>query len=261
MMKAFYAVVVHELLERMRDKWVLVISCLFGLLSAGVGAYGTNAAGDGATALTGPSLVTLASLFAPLVALMLGHDAIVGERERNTLGLLLTLPIRRSGLVVAKFIGRSIALAFTIFVGLGMGVLVAGEGQRSTLLALIWPTLLLGMAFLSLGILLSSLVRHQLTAVSLSVAIWFLLVFFFDLGLLGAMVVSDGALPQQVVSWGVALNPAGLYRIEMMSLFGAPDLFGVSLPSAVVRRLIWVLWLTVPIGLAALRMSSQKSLR
>ena len=88
------ALIWHELLERTRDRWVLVISVLFALLASGVGLYGRSAEADVAK-LTGPSLVTLASLLVPLVALVLSHDAIVGERERNTLGLLLSLPVGR----------------------------------------------------------------------------------------------------------------------------------------------------------------------
>jgi Cu-processing system permease protein len=88
------ALIWHELLERTRDRWVVVISLLFALLATGVGLYGRSAETDVAK-LTGPSLVTLASLLVPLVALVLSHDAIVGERERNTLGLLLSLPVGR----------------------------------------------------------------------------------------------------------------------------------------------------------------------
>ena len=104
------ALVWHELLERTRDRWVLVISLLFALLATGVGLYGRSAEADVAK-LTGPSLVTLASLLVPLVALVLSHDAIVGERERNTLGLLLSLPVGRFEVVAAKLVGRSLALA------------------------------------------------------------------------------------------------------------------------------------------------------
>ena len=59
------ALVWHELLERARDRWVLVISALFALLAWGVGLYGQAAEAEVAK-LTGPSLVTLASLLVPL---------------------------------------------------------------------------------------------------------------------------------------------------------------------------------------------------
>ena len=88
------ALVLYELQERARDRWVVVVTGLFALLAVGIAAYG-SAAEDTAAVVTAPSLVTLAAFLVPLVALILGHDAIVGERERHTLGLLLSLPVHR----------------------------------------------------------------------------------------------------------------------------------------------------------------------
>ncbi len=86
------------------------------LLASGVGLYG-RAAEESAAAVTAPSLVTLATFLVPLVALILGHDAIVGERERNTLGLLMSLPVGRAEVLVAKFLGRASALSISVVAG------------------------------------------------------------------------------------------------------------------------------------------------
>ena len=51
---------------------------------------------------------------------------IVGERERNTLGLLLSLPVSRVEVVLAKFLGRSMALAAAVGLGLGATILLSG---------------------------------------------------------------------------------------------------------------------------------------
>ncbi len=244
------ALIWHELLERTRDRWVLVISVLFALLASGVGLYGRSAEADVAK-LTGPSLVTLASLLVPLVALVLSHDAIVGERERNTLGLLLSLPVGRFEVVAAKFIGRSLALAAAVFLGLGAAMLVSEPGGARTLMMLMGPTLLLGLAFLSIGILISALTRRQATAASAVVVVWFGLVFFYDLGVLGLLVITDGGLPQSAVSALVVGNPAGLYRVQMMhELAGLEALqdLGVTtdLPGAAATWLLWSSWLVFP---------------
>jgi Cu-processing system permease protein len=201
MSRVGFALALHELSERIRDRWVLVISVLFTLLAAGVSLYGRIAQADVA-ALTGPSLVTLTALLVPLVAMVLSHDAIVGERDRNTLGLLLSLPVSRLEVVAAKVVGRSIALALAVVVGLGAAMGVSGQAGVRTLLALMGPTLLLGLSFLSLGMLISACTRRQVTAASVVVVTWFLLVFFYDLGLLGILVISDGAISQQAISRG-----------------------------------------------------------
>jgi Cu-processing system permease protein len=253
------ALIWHELLERTRDRWVLVISLLFALLASGVGLYGRSAEAE-INKLTGPSLVTLASLLVPLVALVLSHDAIVGERERNTLGLLLSLPVGRFEAVIAKFVGRSLALAAAVGFGLGSAMLVSEPAEASTLLALMGPTLLLGLAFLSLGMLISTLARRQATAASIVVVVWFGLVFFYDLGVLGLLVISDGGIPQQAVTSLVVGNPAGLYRVQMMYEFAGADVLqelGLKngLPGPFVTSLIWLAWLTIPTAISGALLS------
>ncbi len=259
------ALILHELLERARDRWVVVITLLFAALSSAVSLYGQSAEGN-AAALTGPSLVTLASLLVPLVALVLGHDAIVGESERNTLGLLLSLPVSRIEVVVAKFIGRSIALCVAVCVGLFAAMLASGEGEASVLSTLIGPTLLLGLTFVSLGVLISSVTSRQITAASLVVVIWFLFVFFYDLGLLGLLVATDGGVSQETIATLVVGNPAGLYRIQLMEQLAGPEVMeglglSTSLPSAGQTAAIWAAWIVGPVALSGVVLSAKRVLR
>ncbi len=256
------ALIWHELLERTRDRWVVVISMLFALLASGVGLYGRSAEVEVAK-LTGPSLVTLASLLVPLVALVLSHDAIVGERERNTLGLLLSLPVRRFEVVIAKLVGRGLALAAAVGLGLGAAMLVSEPEGARTLLALMGPTLLLGLAFLSLGLLISTVTRRQATAASVVVVVWFGLVFFYDLGVLGLLIITDGGFPQSAISALVVGNPAGLYRVQMMHAFAGSDALQdlgltMALPGTATAWLLWCSWLVVPAAISGALLSRRK---
>ncbi len=245
------SLMLHEFIERLRDRWVLASSLVFALLASAVSAYGSSA-GSNAVALTGPSLATLVSLLVPLVAMILSHDAIVGERERNTLGLLLSLPVGRMEVIVAKFVGRGAALAVSICVGLGVASAVAGPEQGQVLLKLIAPTLLLGFAFLSIGMLISSISSRPVSASTMVVIIWFVLVFFFDLALLGLLVVTDGGVSADTISDLVIANPAGLYRIQVLSrLSGAEALANLGMtvgpPSTSLVALIWSSWIVGPL--------------
>ncbi len=252
----------HELLERLRDRWVLIISVLFALLASGVSLYGTSAEGAGA-AVTGPSLVTLASLFVPLVAVVLGHDAIVGERERNTLGLVLSLPISKAGVVAAKFVGRMVAMSFAVGAGIVAAVLFAGEGQGAVIAQLLVPALMLGAAFLSIGIFVSASTTRQVTATSVVVAIWFLFVFFYDLGIMGLLVVTDGQIAQETVAWLTYANPAGLFRVEMMEAFGGPEVLEglgmvAQLPSSAASTSLWIGWIIGPLAASGVLLARRK---
>jgi Cu-processing system permease protein len=256
------ALVLHELLERTRDRWVLVISVLFALLASAVSLYGRSAEVEVAK-LTGPSLVTLVSLLVPLVAMVLSHDAIVGERERNTLGLLLSLPVSRLEVVLAKFVGRALALAVAVAAGLGLAMITSEPGGARSLWAMMGPTLILGLSFLSVGMLISACTRRQATAASVVVVTWFLLVFFYDLGLLGLLVISDGGVSQQLVSALVVGNPAGLYRVQMMQAFAGPEVLRdlgmtASLPGPLLTSLIWGGWIIVPSLLSGLILTREK---
>jgi len=257
------ALILHELMERGRDRWVLVITALFALLAVGITAYGGSSE-QTAAVVTAPSLVTLAAFLVPLVALMLGHDAIVGERERHTLGLLLSLPVSRGEVLLAKFLGRGLALCFAIGFGLGAAALFFDPAQRQIVASLIPRTMLLGAAFLSIGVLISTVTKRVSTAASLAVVAWFLLVFFYDLGLLALLVATDGAVSQGTVVWLVTLNPAGLYRCElMMQLVGQSSLeqlgLAVALPGAAVRAWVWMAWIGGPLLCGAAMLSSRRT--
>jgi Cu-processing system permease protein len=255
--------VIHELTERLRDRWVLVATALFGLLAIGIALYGRSA-GDAAGVVTGPSLVTLAAFLVPLVALVLGHDAIVGERERHTLGLLLSLPVRRGEVLVAKFLGRLLALVFAVVVGLGSAGLVLGGGQQAVVWQLMPSTVLMGASFLSLGVMISAITRRHATAASLAVVAWFLLVLFWDLALLASLVVTDGAIGQSTVQWAVVFNPAGLYRLGALGdLMGESTLADmglvVALPGPMLRAAIWATWIALPLGMGAAALSRPRA--
>ncbi|MCB9557336.1 MAG: ABC transporter permease subunit [Deltaproteobacteria bacterium] len=246
------ALIINEAIERLRDRWVIVVSVLFALLAVAVSLYGRRGDAAAAAQLTGASLVTLASLLIPLVAMVLGHDAIVGERERNTLGLLLSLPVSRLEVTLAKFVGRLIALAAAVGAGVGLAIAVAESAQRSTLAALIVPSLLLGAAFLSVGVLISSLARRQISAASAVVALWFLLAIFYDIGLLGLMVASDGAVGGKTIAALVVGNPVGLFRLQMLSALGGAQGLrdaGLLVPQAASSTafVMWTAWILLPL--------------
>ncbi len=261
-----WALLWRELAERARDRWVLTSAGLFAGLTVAVGAYGSHRAEGGDVALVAPSVVTLASLLVPLVALVLGHDTIAGERERHTLGLLASLPIGRFELVLAKAAGRAVALTVAVVLGLGGAALVSASEARAALWSLLGPTVWLGLDFLAIGVLLSVWASRQVTAASLAVAVWFLLVFFYDLGLVAVLVVTDGGLPNELVRALVLGNPAGLYRIAVLGaqLSGFAEATGgtiAQVPSIGVRGALWAAWAILPVIFSGLLLQFRRALR
>ena len=103
-----------ELRDRLRNRWVLAVALVFAVFSlviAYAGGAQQGAVGLRSLEFTIASLVSLVIYLVPLIALLLGFDAIVGERERGSLDLLLALPITRAELLLGKYLGLAAALA------------------------------------------------------------------------------------------------------------------------------------------------------
>lgn len=76
-----------EFRDRIRNRWVLAVALVFAVFSLAIAYFG--AAQQGAVGFRGievtiASLVSLVIYLVPLIALILGFDAIVGERERGS---------------------------------------------------------------------------------------------------------------------------------------------------------------------------------
>jgi Cu-processing system permease protein len=117
-----------EFRDRIRNRWVLAVTMVltaFALVIAYFGSASQGAIGFRGIEVTIASLVSLVIYLVPLIALILGFDAIVGERERGSLDLLLSMPLTRFELLLGKFLGLSAALACATIAGFGLvGVLL-----------------------------------------------------------------------------------------------------------------------------------------
>lgn len=99
-------------------------------------------------------------LLLPLVGLLLGYNAIVGERESGRLALLLSMPHDRRDVVVGKLLGRGVYLVAAVVVGLvGGGALVVypfGSLSVGWYVAYIALTILFGVVFFGIGLAISA---------------------------------------------------------------------------------------------------------
>lgn len=121
-------VAAKEFRDRLRNRWVLAVALVFAVFSlviAYAGGAQQGAVGLRSLEFTVTSLVSLVIYLVPLIALLLGFDAIVGERERGSLDLLLAYPITRGELLLGKYLGLSLALALAMLAGLAaVGVML-----------------------------------------------------------------------------------------------------------------------------------------
>jgi Cu-processing system permease protein len=256
-----------EFWDRIRNRWVLAVALVFtvfALVIAYAGSAQQGAVGFSSIEVTIASLVSLVIYLIPLIALVLGFDAIVGERERGSLDLLLSMPITRLELLLGKFFGLSAALAFSTVAGFGLvGLVLSSQLDFNALFhyaGFMASSVLLGMAFLSLAVMVSVFATDRTRASGLAIALWFFFVLVFDLLLLGALVATGGEYGGDIFPWLMLANPADVFRVlnifsleEVRTLYGLATVFPSGLAEPWKLGLIMCLWIAAPLGVAAWR--------
>ncbi|ALT77186.1 MULTISPECIES: ABC transporter permease [unclassified Roseateles] len=256
-----------EFRDRMRNRWVLAVALVFTAFSLVITYFGGASSGQ-----VGPrsiefiiaSLVSLVIYLIPLIALLLGFDAIVGERERGSLDLLLALPITKLELLLGKYLGLAAALTLSTLGGFALvaALLYQQFGWPGLFhyLGFMFSSTLLGLAFLSLAVLLSVLSRERTRASGLAIALWFFFVLVFDLLLLGALVASSGEFGGEALAYLLLLNPADVFRIlnifsldDMRTLYGLTSIVPPALAKPWLMGLVMGGWIVVPLLLARWR--------
>ena len=188
-----------------------------------LGSAPTGTVGAGALDVVIVSLSSLTIFLLPLIALLISHDAIVGEMERGTMLLLLSYPVGRWQVILGKFCrpppdpGLRDPHSAT-----------ARRRPRSRLPArpstrqswygfasMIGSSILLGAAFIAVGYLVSSLVaRTGAPRPASPLGIWLVFVLIYDMALLGLLVVDQGQIVSApVLEALLLLNPTDAYRL------------------------------------------------
>ncbi len=256
-----------EFWDRIRNRWVLAVALVFtvfALVIAYFGAAQQGAVGFRSIELTIASLVSLVIYLIPLIALVLGFDAIVGERERGSLDLLLAMPITRLELLLGKYLGLAAALAFSTVAGFGLvAIVLAAKLDLNALFhyfGFMLSSVLLGCAFLSLAVMLSTFAADRTRASGLAIAAWFFFVLVFDLLLLGALVVSGGQWGGELFPYLLLANPADVFRIlnifsldEVRTLYGLATVFPRALADPWLLGLVMLAWIVTPLAIATWR--------
>jgi len=257
-----------ELRDRLRNRWVLAVALVFTALALVIVYFGgaqQGAVGPRSIEFTIASLVSLVIYLIPLIALLLGFDAVVGERERGSLDLLLALPVTRLEVLLGKYVGLAAALSLSTLGGFGLvALLLAVQGGPAGLepyVGFMFSSVLLGLAFLSLAVMLSVLARDRARASGLAIALWFFFVLVFDLLMLGLLVIGGGG--EAGGAWFPYLlmfNPADVFRIlNIFSLDDVRTLYGLAsiVPSALAKPwlmgLVMLGWIATPLAVATWR--------
>ncbi len=154
---------------------------------------------DGSTILLNgfAGLARITGLFAPLIGIALGFDAVVKEKKSGSLSVLLTHPVFRDNIISGKILGSLLTLALVIvistLISIGTLLLIIGgslnvlELERIAVFSLI--TFFYSIIFLGIGVILSIVVKDAADSLVYNVVIWFVFCVAF-----GAIVIAIAAI-------------------------------------------------------------------
>lgn len=228
-----------EIQEGLRNRWVLATTLLLATLALTLtflGSAPTGSVGASRLDVVIVSLSSLAIFLVPLIALLISHDAIVGEMERGTMLLLLSYPLGRSQVVLGKFLGHVAILCFATVCGFGaaaVALVLAGgtndAAQWGAFASMIVSSVLLGAVFVAIGYTASAVARERSTAGGVAIAIWLFFVLIYDMALLGALTASQGkGMSGTVLNLLLLANPTDVYRLLNLGTGGAAVLSGMG---------------------------------
>ena len=267
-MRNVLLIAAKEIQESLRNWWVLSTTLLLAALALTLtflGSAPTGSVGVRALDVVIVSLSSLTIFLLPLIALLISHDAIVGEIERGTMLLLLSYPVGRWQVLLGKFAGHLAILAFAIVLGYGAAALALAT-TGATIDAESWAafgkmigsSILLGASFIAVGYLISSLVRARHGGRD-AVGIWLLLVLIYDMALLGLLVIDQGRfISAGILNALLLLNPTDVYRMfnlagsANVSVFsGMAGLADTMTLNPEILLMVLAAWAALPLALAA----------
>ena len=152
--------------------------------------------------LSSIDIVFIFEVVLSLMALLFAYDALAGEREQGTLRLVLTHPIRRGHILLAKYISAMLCLLVPLLLSLLFAMILLTTTTSISLGAddflRIGGIVLTSIAYLSvfylIGLLISAVTQRTGTALMLAMFVWGALVLVYPNLILAAIRSSD--IPQ-----------------------------------------------------------------
>ena len=136
-----------------------------------------------------PSLLFFVGLYAPLVAITLGFDAINSERTQGTLSRVLAQPVYRDAVFNGKFLAGSFTLA-VVFVGMvisivGLGMFILGFAPSGEEVLRLIGFSIVSIAYMAFWLVLamtcSIFLRNTVASALVALSIWMFSLFFLQL--------------------------------------------------------------------------------
>lgn len=202
------------------------------------------------------SLLNIILIIVPLISIIFSTIYVYNSTE--FIELLVSQPIKRTGLILSIFTGLSVSLLLAFFVGAGIPMLLYAPASAGLMMILVG--LILTLVFVSLALLASVITRDKAKGIGVSILLWFYFALIYD-GIILFLLFQFSDYPMEKATIGMSsLNPIDLGRImillkldiaAMMGYTGAifKDFFG-GFWGMLYALLVMLLWIILPSWLA-----------
>jgi len=223
----------QELVIHIRNKWVLVFSSVFALITLGISYFGMVTSGQtgfqGFTR-TSASLLNLVLYLIPLIALSIGTLSFNSEKSAGE--FLFSQPVSRTDILLGKLSGDFLTMTLATLIGFGMSGLVI-SANTGTEGALRYPlfvglALLLALVFLSIATLVSAICRRKSKAFGIVLFLWFFFVLFYDLIVIGLTFVLKEHTANLFLFFSLFGNPVDIVRVSSLIILDGHQIFGAA---------------------------------
>ncbi len=263
--KTIFYIAKKEIMDNIRNMWIILVTVIFSVLALMVSYFGSMGQGWQNLQLTIFGMHELVKYLVPIISLMLGYGTIVKEIDSGSLNSLISFPIKRWEIVLGKFIGLGSVLSFCIFVGFGISGLIIGVNVPNVnyleYLVFILDSILIGLVFLSISMLFSTIVKSRAASIGLSILYWFIFVILWPVILIGVLIAIGGNGNQTYNQYFALdlINPitpfSKILDLNIGSMSTTLSIYGIDYPSFYTSELmvgILLIWIIIPLLLTFL---------
>lgn len=147
-----------------------------------------------------------------LICAMMTSVSIVSEKETGTMDLLLVSPVRPRTIILGKIVPYFLLSCIILTLMLVLSYTVLGLPFSASVFNVVWVTILYIVLALSLGLLISTLVSNQVTALLVSGVL-----FMLPVVMLSGMIFPVDNMPV-AIQWFSCIIPARWYISAMRTL-------------------------------------------
>ncbi len=228
---AVWTIARQELVINIRNKWTLVFATAFGVLVLAISFFGLITAGNvgfQGFVRTSASLLNLVLYIVPLVALMMGTLSFTSDKSASE--LLFAQPVTRTEILVGKLAGLFGSILIATLIGFGLaGIIIAaraGSFQALRYVIFVSLSLALALTFLCLSAAVSVVCGRKAMAFGAAIFIWFFLVLFYDLLVMGGSLLLQERTANKVLFLSLLGNPVDIVRVASLIALDGTEIFG-----------------------------------